>query len=254
MTTFRYPLEMAARPEGPFVTLDAVVDTSAFYTWVPASILRGLGVPPAFKRRFKIANGAIIEKDVGEVVVRIDGQPEHTLCVFGDEGSEALLGSWALEGFALAVDPVNRRLVPIPTLPMLAAGAPDLASRRCLLCEGGTPPLTEGHARAYLAHLADGGWELLDGKKIVKAFRLQSFRQAIAFVVRVADLAEDQGHHPDIWISWRRVRLELTPHAIGGLSDNDFIMAAKIDAIATQIWGVPQRLSEKTSAKRGLGR
>jgi len=117
-----------------------------------------------------------------------------------------------------------------------------LASRRCAPCEGGTSPLTEEEARAYLAQLhrelaepmGEGGWELVEGKKIIKTFRLKGFREAIALVNRVAELAEAEGHHPDIWVSYRRVRFELTTHAIGGLSENDFIMAAKIEALAAQ--------------------
>lgn len=109
----------------------------------------------------------------------------------------------------------------------------DLGTRRCVPCEADTPPLTEEQARGYLADLGENsGWELVEGKRITKAIRWRSFRDAIAFVNKVADIAEEEGHHPDIFISYRRVRLELSTHAIGGLSENDFIMAAKIDRIA----------------------
>lgn len=74
------------------------------------------------------------------------------------------------------------------------------------------------------------GWELEDNR-LVRRFRFKDFKQAMAFTNKVAALAEAEGHHPDIHISWNRVRIELTTHAIKGLSENDFIMAAKIDMI-----------------------
>jgi predicted aspartyl protease len=116
---FRYPIEVGAAPEGPFVSLEALVGTGAFYTWVPASILRDLGVVPALRRQFKVADGRVIEREVAEVVVRIDGQASHTWCVFGDEGTDSLLGAFTLEAFALLPDTVSQRLVPMPTLPLL---------------------------------------------------------------------------------------------------------------------------------------
>ena len=110
-----------------------------------------------------------------------------------------------------------------------------LAVRRCVPCEAGTPPLTEEQARGYLSGL--GGWDLEEpeGKRIAKLFRLKSFREALAFINRIADIAEEEGHHPDIWFSYRRVRVELTTHAIGGLSENDFIMAAKVDRLFASV-------------------
>jgi 4a-hydroxytetrahydrobiopterin dehydratase len=75
------------------------------------------------------------------------------------------------------------------------------------------------------------GWKLIEGErlKITRPFKFKNFAQSIAFVNKVAAIAEGEGHHPDINISWNRVRLDLTTHAIGGLSTNDFIMAAKIN-------------------------
>ena len=67
--------------------------------------------------------------------------------------------------------------------------------------------------------------------RIEKSYRFRDFKEAMRFVNRVAELAESEGHHPDIYVSWNRVRLSLTTHAIGGLSDNDFILAAKIDRL-----------------------
>jgi len=104
----------------------------------------------------------------------------------------------------------------------------DLAQKRCVPCEGGVPPLDEPAARNYLAQLS--GWSLVDGNRIRKEFAFKNFARALAFVNRVGAIAEAEGHHPDILIhSWNRVRLDITTHAIGGLSENDFILAAKID-------------------------
>jgi len=105
-----------------------------------------------------------------------------------------------------------------------------LAARHCLPCEKGTPPLTEAEAAAYLTQVPS--WEIREGKSLRRRFRFRDFREAMAFVNRVADLAEEEGHHPDIFISYDRVRIDLTTHAIGGLSENDFILAAKVDRLA----------------------
>jgi 4a-hydroxytetrahydrobiopterin dehydratase len=107
--------------------------------------------------------------------------------------------------------------------------AAALAGRRCVPCEKGTPPLTETEAAAYLPQVP--GWEMREAKALRRRFRFPSFREAMAFVNSVAALAEEEGHHPDIFISYNRVRIDLTTHAIGGLSVNDFILAAKIDRL-----------------------
>ncbi|HYP39058.1 MAG TPA: 4a-hydroxytetrahydrobiopterin dehydratase [Chloroflexia bacterium] len=103
----------------------------------------------------------------------------------------------------------------------------DLAQKFCVACEAGTPPLPIEQAREMLEQVP--GWELVEAEnKLTRRFRFKDFKEAMAFVNKVADLAESEGHHPDIHISWNRVRLDLTTHAIKGLSENDFIMAAKI--------------------------
>jgi 4a-hydroxytetrahydrobiopterin dehydratase len=107
----------------------------------------------------------------------------------------------------------------------------ELAQKHCVACEKGTPPLTSEEAQRLSEHTP--GWDLADNLLTCR-FRFRDFREAMAFVNRVADLAEEEGHHPDIHISWNRVRLELTTHAIKGLSDNDFIMAAKVNELAPQ--------------------
>jgi len=106
-----------------------------------------------------------------------------------------------------------------------------LANRHCVPCEGGTPPMAREQAQALLAQVP--GWNLIEGAplKIARSINLKDFAQAVAFVNSVAALAEAEGHHPDFCVSWNRVRLELFTHAIGGLSENDFIMAAKVSAL-----------------------
>jgi 4a-hydroxytetrahydrobiopterin dehydratase len=101
----------------------------------------------------------------------------------------------------------------------------DLTQKRCMACDAGTPPLTSQEAEALLEQVP--GWEL-EENKLTRRFNFPDFKEAIAFVNRVAALAEEEGHHPDIHIFWNRVRLDLTTHTIKGLSENDFIMAAKI--------------------------
>lgn len=109
----------------------------------------------------------------------------------------------------------------------------NFAVKKCIPCEAGTPPMGMEEARAALTHIP--GWELLKGKKIRRAWQFKNFSEAMAFVNRVAKIAEQEGHHPDILIyDWRRVRLELTTHAIKGLSENDFIVAAKANALSSQ--------------------
>jgi clan AA aspartic protease len=114
MGHFRYRIEIGS-PQGTiFERLDALVDTGATYTWVPHPVLEKLGIVPAFKREFLLADGRRIQRDVAQVVARIDGQSLYTLCIFGDERSEPLLGMVTLEEFGLGVDPVNKKLIPVP--------------------------------------------------------------------------------------------------------------------------------------------
>jgi 4a-hydroxytetrahydrobiopterin dehydratase len=113
----------------------------------------------------------------------------------------------------------------------MTAMTADLASRHCMPCEGGTAPMTGAEAEALLAQVP--GWQLIDGEslKIARSIKRKDFAQAMALVNSIAQLAEAEGHHPDFCVSWNRVRLELFTHAIGGLSNNDFIMAAKINEL-----------------------
>ena len=103
-----------------------------------------------------------------------------------------------------------------------------LAEQRCVPCHGGVPPLTREEAERLRQETPE--WTLKDGA-IEREFRFTDFREAMAFVNQVAEVADEQDHHPDIHISYAKVRLELTTHAIGGLSRNDFIVAAKVDGL-----------------------
>jgi 4a-hydroxytetrahydrobiopterin dehydratase len=105
----------------------------------------------------------------------------------------------------------------------------DLLNKKCVPCEGGVFSLTREEAEKYLAEVS--GWTL-DEKtlKISKEYKFKDFIGAINFVDKISEIAEGEGHHPDIHIFYNKVLLELSTHAIGGLSENDFILAAKIDA------------------------
>lgn len=106
----------------------------------------------------------------------------------------------------------------------------DLTTKRCVPCEVGGPPLTRHEAEVLLQQVPD--WALgEDGKKISRTFTFKDFAEALHFTDRVGAIAETEGHHPDIHLSWGKVTIELYTHAVGGLSENDFIVAAKIDRI-----------------------
>ncbi|MBX3421309.1 MAG: 4a-hydroxytetrahydrobiopterin dehydratase [Pirellulaceae bacterium] len=106
-----------------------------------------------------------------------------------------------------------------------------LKQKRCLPCEGGIEACPLDSATAQLQRL--DGWRLTyDGKRIRKDWQLQNFMQGIRFFEQVAELAEAEGHHPDLHLEgYRHVWIEIWTHAIGGLSENDFILAAKIDGL-----------------------
>jgi 4a-hydroxytetrahydrobiopterin dehydratase len=107
-------------------------------------------------------------------------------------------------------------------------GFMKIVERKCVPCEGGTPPLTAEEITNYKSQIPN--WQISkDQKSISREFRFKDFKEAMSFINKVAELAEREGHHPDIHVSWNRVRLELSTHAIGGLSENDFILAAKIN-------------------------
>lgn len=107
----------------------------------------------------------------------------------------------------------------------------DLTKQKCVPCEGGVEPMKSEEIKTYLSFLKTE-WEVEDEKKIDKEFMFRDFKEAMGFVNKVADIAESEGHHPDIEVSYNRVEIELWTHAIQGLSVNDFIVARKIEEIA----------------------
>ena len=109
-------------------------------------------------------------------------------------------------------------------------GTEPLARRACVPCRGGVPVLTREAAERL--HIEVPDWTLEDeARRIERRFRFNTFEAAFAFVSRVADIAENQGHHPDISFGWGYATVSLQTHVIGGLHANDFIVAAKIDAL-----------------------
>jgi 4a-hydroxytetrahydrobiopterin dehydratase len=110
--------------------------------------------------------------------------------------------------------------------------AHELTQQRCKPCEGGVEACSIAHARQQMQEI--GGWSLSDdGKLISRKWQLKNFLQAMKLLNKCAEIAEEDQHHPDFHLTgYRNVRIDLTTHAIGGLSENDFILAAKIDAAA----------------------
>ncbi len=105
----------------------------------------------------------------------------------------------------------------------------DLAARSCVPCRGGVPPLTAEQIRPLREQLA--GWEVVRDHHLEKVYRFPDFRRALDFVNRIGALAEAEGHHPDLHLAWGRVRVEVWTHKIDGLTESDFVLAAKIDAL-----------------------
>ncbi len=106
----------------------------------------------------------------------------------------------------------------------------DLTKEKCLLCRGSDKPLKGDHLAHFVAKLPEN-WELIEEHHIEKKFTFKNFQEALKFVNRVGELAESEGHHPDILLSWGKVVIKLWTHKMKGLSQNDFILAAKCDAL-----------------------
>lgn len=102
-----------------------------------------------------------------------------------------------------------------------------LAEKTCVPCRGGVPPLKGAELESLHAQVP--GWEVVGEHHLHKVFKFPDFRQALGFVNRVGELAEAQGHHPDILLTWGKAEVTLWTHKIDGLTESDFIMAAKID-------------------------
>ena len=127
--------------------------------------------------------------------------------------------------------------------------ASALAEKTCTPCRGGVPPLSPEEAEGYRAQAPD--WSLLDdATRIERRFRFRDFREAFAFVARAAELAEAEGHHPDMTFGWGYAVVSLRTKKIKGLHENDFIMAAKLDRLASGV--APRGL--KAGGQRGAGK
>jgi 4a-hydroxytetrahydrobiopterin dehydratase len=107
--------------------------------------------------------------------------------------------------------------------------AVSLAEKSCVPCRGGVPPLTAEEFAPLLAQL--DGWQVEDDRKLIKSYRFKNFRLAVDFVNAIAEVAEAEGHHPDLYVRWGEVRVYLWTHKIDGLTESDFILAAKIDRV-----------------------
>ena len=105
-----------------------------------------------------------------------------------------------------------------------------LADRKCVPCRGGTPPMTASEIGKLLPKLK--GWSALNNHHLERDFKFADFAAALDFTIEVGELAEVEQHHPDIHLSWGKVRIEIWTHKIDGLTESDFVLAAKIDQLA----------------------
>ncbi len=104
----------------------------------------------------------------------------------------------------------------------------ELAKMECVPCKGGIPPLKNGELEELERRLG-GSWRTIDQHHLEKEFSFKDFQEALAFTNQVGELAESQGHHPDIYLAWGKVRLTIWTHKIDGLTESDFVLAAKVD-------------------------
>ena len=106
----------------------------------------------------------------------------------------------------------------------------ELASQQCVPCRGGVPPVKGDELKALQSKLG-GDWTVVDEHHLEKAYTFEDFRQALDFTVRVGEMAEEQDHHPDILLTWGSVTVTIWTHKIDGLTESDFVFAAKSDAL-----------------------
>ena len=111
----------------------------------------------------------------------------------------------------------------------------DLANKKCVPCEGNIPPFDINEIHNYLKKV--DGWTVnknkIDGHHLIKDFKFKNFIESQNFVNKVGEIAELEGHHPDIWFGWGYAKIKIFTHAIKGLAESDFILAAKIDKISS---------------------
>ena len=107
---------------------------------------------------------------------------------------------------------------------------PGLADKTCVSCKGGVPPLTNGEIRPLADQVID--WKVIHNHHLEKEFKFADFKTALDFVNKVGVIAEEQAHHPDIYLAWGKAQVKIWTHKIDGLTESDFIFAAKIDKVA----------------------
>jgi 4a-hydroxytetrahydrobiopterin dehydratase len=120
----------------------------------------------------------------------------------------------------------------------------DLASRECVPCRGGVPPLPVEEQLALLAQLTPE-WHIVNSHHLQRAYRFRNFAAALAFVNRIGELAEQQSHHPDLHLAWGKVGVEIWTHAIDGLLEADFVLAAKCERLFASV-PAHERARERT--------
>jgi 4a-hydroxytetrahydrobiopterin dehydratase len=106
----------------------------------------------------------------------------------------------------------------------------ELAQKECVPCKGGVPPLEGDELKSYTNQLS-GAWRAVNEHHLEKEFTFKNFREALDFTNKVGELAEQQGHHPDIYLAWGKVKITLWTHKIDGLTESDFVFAAKVDRL-----------------------
>lgn len=106
-----------------------------------------------------------------------------------------------------------------------------LAEKKCGPCESGSGKLASADISNYSGQLQPE-WRIVEQKKLEREFKFKDFKQALEFTNQVGQIAEEQNHHPDIYLTWGKVKISISTHSVGGLTENDFILAAKIDKLA----------------------
>jgi len=106
----------------------------------------------------------------------------------------------------------------------------ELATKECIPCKGGLPSLKGSDFKSLLEKL-ENGWQVVEEHHLEKEYKFENFRHALDFTNKVGELAENQGHHPDIYLSWGKVKLTIWTHKVDGLTESDFILGAKADQL-----------------------
>ncbi len=111
----------------------------------------------------------------------------------------------------------------------------DLADKKCVPCRGGVPALSAEEIKPLLARLS--GWAVEGSRKLIKSYKFQDFLEPVKFVNAITKVAEEEGHHPDLYVAWGKVEVYIWTHKIDGLTESDFIMAAKVDRVFETTFG-----------------